>query len=324
PGDHETLVAAFGPEGATATLLSNTNPGTSSENWALLPTTNGSDLLLATFGGNLGGASPDAYLRFSYAVHPGGPVMQREADLVLPPVPITQMATADLDGSGTRTVVSVREIIKGQYKNQLWAQTLHTGGGFFDNAPIGQGEQLQLLSPAMGLHGLTFCWQEVKSKPPVTHIATIRLDVAGKPLDGVDLPLPWQVAMRTHTTGHWWGSGQTPGYALLIEPPSPQPAWLALVRSDSGGWPASLELRQYPAIAHWTVMTAMDLNGDGRDDLVGSDGVASGWLDLDSGSFAALTLPSRTKVAPVSLLETQPSKQPETEFTFALEPERPD
>ena len=309
-----TTAYTFAADGSSTELLRYETPAGATECLGLLPTPAGTeDLIIASFGGHAAGstASPDAYLHFSYTTDNTGPHLQRLTDLVLPPVPIAQMITADLTGNGAPLVVTSRDFPDHTYKQQLWAQRLNPQG-FFDNAPIGQGNDLTLLAPDSRMPGILFLWRDNTATPPLTHLTSLRIDAAGKPKASGDLRIPLNLTLQDQAWGAILPGAplELPGLALLLDSPDGG-QWLALVRLTATGAFDGFELHQFDAVQHWSSVAAYDIDGDGVEELVGASG----------GSLMVFNADTRKLTGPIALPPDARTAQDSDVFT--LEPDAP-
>lgn len=260
---------------------SHVSPAAGSEQLGFLPVEGRYDLVLASFGAHGGGtaASPDTWVRYAIQLIDGDPRLERQPNLVLTPVPILQLLTAQLSVGKPRQLLSLRSFPTQTYKQQLWAQTLNPKG-YFENAPIGQGNDLHLLpSPPEGVLGVYFCWTDTRTQPHLTHLTSLRLDGHGAPVQPLDLTFPWAGRVQAAAWGPVLPGLEHPALSLLLKPATGDP-WLAVITLRADGSLQGMELHQFAGLADWTQMTAFDLDGEGVAVLLGSGNGEIGKLDL--------------------------------------------
>lgn len=256
----------------------------------LLPSATGNDLVIASFGGYAGGstAAPDAWLRYR-ADATGGGLLTRLPDLVMTPVPMLALQTVDLTGAGNPQLVSLRSFPQESYRQQLWAQRLNDKG-FFENAPVGRGNDITLLPADSRAPGVHFLWTDPKGTPPKTHLTTLRLDAAGKPQQALDLTFPWNAELKGATWIRALPGATGPQLALALRVGNE--TWLALVSMPAGTQAVTLELHQPGMLEGVASLGACDLDGDGWDEVIvaGSNGLAS-WSPVSRTVQSRLKLP---------------------------------
>ncbi|HYE79651.1 MAG TPA: hypothetical protein VEI97_16815, partial [bacterium] len=308
-----TTVHRVVPGGVPRLLLSYPTGPQVREFWAPLPSPGGpAELIIASYGGHAGGATaaPDAYLRFAYQELPEGPALVRGADLVLPPIPMLQFQAAELDGQPGPELVSLREFPQNTYRQQLWAQRLY-GPTYFDNQPIGQGNDLTLVPSHPHVQALLFLYRDTKTTPPQLHLAAITLDPTNKPRTQFDVALPIDADPPALAWGHFLSSDPTdPGLALLLRPRgTSQPPWIALVAVHESS--AAVELHRPAGSEAWTMLGAVDMEGDGIQELVGMGGEAIGSYSFRTRELTSLSrdeaFPLPVEVTPT--VEEGPSVQ---------------
>jgi|GEM_PF-4403419 len=257
-------------------LLQQDAPAEVKELPGILPTESGNDLVIASFGGHAGGATaaPDAWLHYSFASSGEGQGLVRQSDLVMTPVPITSLRTADLTGDGARQLISLRSFPTESYKQQLWAQRLNAKG-FFENAAIGRGNDMQLLPVSDHQPGIFFLWNDVKAKIPRTHLTSLKLDADGKPAQQLDLALSSVVSLKSAAWGQTRPFQATPQLGMLLRPAALEETWLGIVTFMEGTTAPSISMISHPSFTGLTSLTAFDVNGDGYDDWisVGNNGL---------------------------------------------------